>query len=74
MSDSMDGGCPDPTPTPANSQRVPLDVDPEEILDWDACIEAAPPRPTRRIRVTLRDLGRDKPLPVEAPRNDVSCE
>lgn len=60
-----------PSTTPAKSPQIPPAVEPEELLDWDACIEVDPPRPTRRIRVTLRDLGRDKPLPVEDPRNDV---
>lgn len=60
-----------PSTTPAKSLPIPPAVEPEELLDWDACIEVDPPRPTRRIQVTLRDLGRDKPLPVEDPRNDV---
>ena len=56
-----------PSPSPAKSPRAPLDINQEEILDWDAGIEVAPLRPTRRIKVRLRDLGRDKPLPIEDP-------
>ncbi len=60
-----------PSTTPAKSPRVPLENDPEEVLDWEAGIEVAPLRPTRRIKVRLRDLGRDKPLPVDDPRDDL---
>jgi hypothetical protein len=59
-----------PTPGSATSAQIPVDLVPEEVLDWDAGIETAPPRPTRRIKVRLRDLGRDKPLPIEDPYDD----
>lgn len=62
---------PVPSTTPARSPQVPLEIVPEEVLDWDAGIEVAPLRPTRRIKVRLRDLGRDKPLPIEDPHDDL---
>lgn len=65
MSDELNEGRTNPPPPPDTPPPDPMDVDPEEILDWDTCIEVAPPRPTRRIQVTLRDMGRDKPLPVD---------
>ncbi len=37
-------------------------TDGPDILDWDACIEVVPVRPTRKIKVRLHDRGRDKPL------------
>ena len=39
-------------------------TDGPDILDWDACIEVASVRPTRKIKVRLHDRGRDKPLPL----------
>ena len=74
MSDTLNEGPSVSSPSPATTPRVPVDIIPEEVLDWDACIEAAPPRPTRRIKVRLRDLGRDKPLPVEDPHSDLGEE
>ena len=56
-----------PSPSPAKLPQIPVDIDPDDVLDWDAGIEVAPLRPTRRIKVRLRDLGRDKPLPIEDP-------
>lgn len=60
-----------PPPSPAKLPQIPVDIDPDEVLDWDAGIEVAPLRPTRRIKVRLRDLGRDKPLPIEDPHDDL---
>lgn len=76
MSDTLNENCSVTSPsvpstTPAKSPQVPSDIDPEEVLDWDAGIEVAPLRPTRRIKVRLRDLGRDKPLPIEDPHDDL---
>jgi hypothetical protein len=45
----------------------PLPVDLEERLDWDAYIPSPPPKRSGKIRVTLRYLGRGKPLPVRDP-------
>jgi hypothetical protein len=38
-----------------------------EILDWDACIETAPPRPSGKVKVRLHFRGRGKPIPMEMP-------
>ena len=62
----------DNTPVPATATSPPTPSTPDELLDWDACIEVAPPRPTRRIQVRLRDLGRDKPQPIEIADADNS--
>lgn len=39
----------------------------EDILDWDAYIEAPPPRRSGTIKVKLIYIGRGKPIPVEDP-------
>ena len=41
--------------------------DEEDILNWDAAIITAPPRPSGTIRVWLIYKGRSKPMPVENP-------
>ena len=38
-----------------------------DILDWDNLIPVPPARPTGRIQVRLRKVGRDHPLPAEDP-------
>lgn len=38
-----------------------------EVLNWDACIEDAPPRPGGNIQVLLRYVGRSQPVPVADP-------
>jgi hypothetical protein len=40
-------------------------IDPEEILDWDVCIEIPPPRPHGTLAVQLVCAGRGKPTPVD---------
>jgi hypothetical protein len=37
----------------------------DDLLDWDAGVEAAPPRPSGKISVTLRYAGRGVPRPLE---------
>lgn len=54
--------APVPSPTPTT----------EELLDWDAGVENPPQRPRRRIHVQLRDLGRDKPQPIEIVDGDAA--
>ncbi|MBI5759762.1 MAG: hypothetical protein HZA46_14690 [Planctomycetales bacterium] len=45
-------------------------TDGPDILDWDACIEVAPIRPTGKVKVRLHYQGRDKPLPLENPQDE----
>lgn len=52
----------------ANTQNSdydgPCKIDPEmDVLNWDNLIPVPPARPTRKIRVRLRNIGRDKPIP-----------
>ena len=37
----------------------------DELLDWDTGVEAAPARPSRKLSVTLRYVGRSVPRPLE---------
>ena len=39
----------------------------EDILDWDAYIEAPPPRRSGTIKVKLIYIGRGKPIPGPGP-------
>ena len=55
---------PVPIPSPAPTTK--------ELLDWEAGVEVPPHRPQRRIYVQLRDLGRDKPQPIEFPEGDAA--
>ncbi len=41
-----------------------------EVLDWDACLEAPPARPSGTIKVRLHFRGRDEPIPVDEPEDD----
>jgi hypothetical protein len=46
-------------------------------LDWDACLDAPPRRPSGTIKFRLNFLGRGKPLPLadpDAPDDDTSRE
>jgi hypothetical protein len=36
----------------------------DDLLDWDAGVEAAPPRPSGKISVTLHYAGRGVPRPL----------
>jgi hypothetical protein len=44
--------------SPLDKQRSPE----EELLDWDAALEAPPRRPGGRIKVSLKYAGRSKPI------------
>ena len=46
---------------------VASEVQEEEILDWEAAILSAPPRPSGTLKVTLSYEGRSKPIPVDKP-------
>ena len=60
---------------PENIIRGPLSITPhrgkpgmisaftDDQLDWDARVEAAPPRPSGKLSVTLRFAGRGVPSP-----------
>ena len=37
----------------------------DDLLDWDIGVEAAPPRPSGKISVTLHYAGRGVPRPLE---------
>ena len=37
----------------------------EELLDWDAALEALPQRPGGRIKVSLKYAGRSKPIETD---------
>lgn len=39
----------------------------EDILDWDAYIEAPPPRRSGTIKVRFKYIGRSKPIPIDDP-------
>lgn len=39
----------------------------DDVLDWDNLIPVAPVRPSGRIKVRLKNLGRDRPQPAEDP-------
>ena len=56
-------------PEGSTSGREPAQSGVEEVdaLNWDDLIPIAPPRPSRRIRVRLKKVGRDRPLPAEDP-------
>ncbi len=43
------------------------DNEEEDVLDWDNLIPVAPVRPSGRIKVRLKNLGRDRPQPAEGP-------
>jgi hypothetical protein len=45
-------------------------ADSPDILDWDACIETPPPRPSGTIKVRLHFRGRDEPIPIDGPWED----
>jgi hypothetical protein len=45
-----------------------------DILDWDACIETPPPRPSGKVKVRLNYRGRGKPIPLDPPEDDRSRE
>ena len=42
----------------------------DEILDWDAAVEATPIRASGTIAVTLEHAGRGVPLPFDGPWDD----
>ena len=53
---------PEPSPPPTT----------DELLDWEAGVENPSQRPVRRIYVQVRDLGRDKPQPIEIVDGDAA--
>lgn len=46
---------------------VQPDVPQDDLLNWDAWIEVAPKRPSRKLRVHIRNIGRGRPMPIEDP-------
>jgi hypothetical protein len=61
-----------PRQSPAGPEDHGETGQPTQILDWDACIESPPPRPSGKVKVRLHFRGRDKPIPVEPPEDDRS--
>jgi hypothetical protein len=53
---------------PPSEQAAASDSD--ELLDWDARLEEAPPRPSGKIKVRLRYRGRGLPIPVDVTNGD----
>jgi hypothetical protein len=51
------------TPTASDPPIAPV-VDQSDILDWETNIEAPPPRKSGTIRVTLKSVGRSRPIPI----------
>jgi hypothetical protein len=47
-------------------------VDSEDILDWDIFLKDPPARPHGVVNVRVEFLGRDKPLPVLDPDDEVA--
>jgi len=64
--------------TTSDRSRKPEDLaettDGPDILDWDACIDTAPPRPCGKVKVRLNYRGRGKPIPLDTPNEDPSRE
>lgn len=42
-------------------------LDENETLDWDVALDSIPVRPSNRIEVSLKFVGRSKPIPIEDP-------
>ncbi len=47
------------------SERV--DTEEDDVLNWDNLIPVAPARPSGRIKVRLKNCGRNRPQPAEDP-------
>lgn len=54
----------------AAGRSVPEPVEGTDILDWEASLDAPPPRRSGTIRVTLAFAGRSRPIPVDDPAAD----
>jgi hypothetical protein len=52
--------------SPANPAEL-VDKEENDVLDWDNLIPVAPARPNGRIKVRIKNLGRDRPQPAEDP-------
>ena len=59
MVDKTTKELPSPTAVDAGSPRD------EELLDWDAALEAPPRRSGGRIKVSLKYAGRSKPIEAD---------
>ena len=62
------------TPQPDHDQPISAvnhaelpDIEEDDVLNWDNLIPVAPARPSGRIKVRLKNLGRDRPQPAEDP-------
>ena len=49
-----------------NPAQLP-DIEEDDVLNWDNLIPVAPVRPSGRVEVRLKNLGRDRPQPAEEP-------
>src|ERR1700674_4766792 len=56
-------------PSSIATQRLagPSSFYPDELLNWDFAVEAAPRRPAGTLTVTLKYAGRGTPTPFEDP-------
>jgi len=59
-----------PKPQPVGTRDTPLDVDVEEILDWDFYIDLPLDRNAEIIEVEVIDVGRERPLPFPDPLDE----
>jgi hypothetical protein len=57
-------------PAKSYGRSLPSPASTEDLLDWDVAIQTAPPRPSRRMSVTLRYRGRSIPSPVADPSDE----
>ena len=64
--DQMAGSARSFTDQEDRSHTAPL----MDVLDWDACIECPPPRPSGTVKVRLQFRGRDQPIAVDTPQDD----
>ena len=71
MSNSEDDLTADASEHPKESAES---TDGPDVLDWDACIETPPSRPSGKVKVRLRFRGRGKPIPLDVSDEDGSRE
>jgi len=58
------------TKVSADSEDRSQAISQAEVLDWDACLETPPTRPSGTVKVRLHFRGRDEPIPVDESEDD----
>lgn len=53
--------------TKSSGSAIDTDVEVPELLDWDFCIETAPPRPSGTVEADAEFVGRGRPIPLDDP-------